>query len=315
MKKKINDLIKKYKNINEKKVPKIFNKFYKIFIVFCLVLALIFGFRFIPNKKLIKLYGEGIYKKIYAKLHYVFNFSETYIAYYNDGVILYKNGEYLEAKEKFLETLDHNPPKTKVCTISVNLALSSFKAINATTSSEIAQALKESNEYLYKYGCLNEDGTSDPGHTEEGEEEGEGEDGQGEDGQGQEGEGQEGEGQEGEGQEGQGTKPGEGQGSGEAAEDLSQQLQSLEQQAQEGKIGQSQGEGEGQGQGQEGEGQGQGQPGQEEGEGQGGEDDEPKTSEQQQIEDKMKDMHDLQQGPGPGGGGSQYKENDDTKNW
>ena len=315
MKKKINDLIKKYKNINEKKVPKIFNKFYKIFIVFCLVLALIFGFRFIPNKKLIKLYGEGIYKKIYAKLHYVFNFSETYIAYYNDGVILYKNGEYLEAKEKFLETLDHNPPKTKVCTISVNLALSSFKAINATTSSEIAQALKESNEYLYKYGCLNEDGTSDPGHTEEGEEEGEGEDGQGEDGQGQEGEGQEGKGQEGEGQEGQGTKTGEGQGSGEAAEDLSQQLQSLEQQAQEGKIGQSQGEGEGQGQGQEGEGQGQGQPGQEEGEGQGGEDDEPKTSEQQQIEDKMKDMHDLQQGPGPGGGGSQYKENDDTKNW
>ena len=60
----------------------------------------------------------------------MFNFYEPYIAPYNYGNYYYKQGRYEDAIGKYLEALDHDIPKTRLCDVEINLGLSYMSLAN-----------------------------------------------------------------------------------------------------------------------------------------------------------------------------------------
>ena len=107
-------------------------------------------------------YKKQVYDSKLIKSLYIFNFNQSYIAYYNEGNILYNLEEYGKAKEKYEQALSKRPAKGKVCLIRVNLSLAIIKAIdtnqvnkedknesNKTTDSSVEAKLKEIEKKAY----------------------------------------------------------------------------------------------------------------------------------------------------------------------
>ena len=124
------------------------------------------------NSILINNYNKGKYSSTQAKMLTFFNFSESYIANYNYGNILYKNGEYEKAIEEYKKSLRGFIPKNKECNIVINYALATCKAIsvNEKDQSSINNAIEKYElaiEILTQKGCANKN--NDNGHSQKAE--------------------------------------------------------------------------------------------------------------------------------------------------
>ena len=96
-------------------------------------------------------YKKQVYDSKLIKSLYIFNFNQPYIAYYNEGNILYNLEEYEKAKEKYEQALSKRPAKEKVCLIRVNLSLAIIKAIDTSAFNQ----LEEAKNNLYNNNCAN----------------------------------------------------------------------------------------------------------------------------------------------------------------
>ena len=100
------------------------------------------------------------------------NFPQQYVANYNYGNVLYKNGEYEEAIKKYEETLNGIIPEDKECNIRINYALAICKTVQVDESDSQSkknsiQTYEKAIEVLTEKGCANKD--NDTGHSEKAE--------------------------------------------------------------------------------------------------------------------------------------------------
>ena len=134
-------------------------KFFKILFVLLLILLVRFIIAFIINETVINNYNNKKYNDDLIKTLYIFNISESYIVYYNDGNISYMNNKYNDAIKKYNDALDRNPPTKRACDIRVNLSLAYLKLIDKNgNKDEILKKLDEIKELLLKDGCASESG-------------------------------------------------------------------------------------------------------------------------------------------------------------
>ena len=127
-----------------------------IFVIFSIVFLRLVS-SFLLNEYIIHNYNKGIYKTNLIKILYVLNFNQSYIVYYNDGNISYKLGDFNEAITKYNNSLKHNPPKSRICDVRINLSLAMVNNINTDDNSEKIRLLEEAQNVLYKDGCANKD--------------------------------------------------------------------------------------------------------------------------------------------------------------
>ena len=83
----------------------------------------------ITNNILINKYENGEYSEKDAKDLTFLDFSQTYVADYNYGNVLYNNGYYERAIEQYQKALDGFVPKYKECNIRINYALAICKTV------------------------------------------------------------------------------------------------------------------------------------------------------------------------------------------
>lgn len=83
----------------------------------------------ITNNILISKYENGEYSEKYAKDLTFLDFSQTYVADYNYGNVLYNNGYYERAIEQYQKALDGFVPRYKECNIRINYALAICKTV------------------------------------------------------------------------------------------------------------------------------------------------------------------------------------------
>ena len=116
-------------------------------ICLCLLIVLIIGIKMYVNKKFIKEYPntKQEYRLIFLS---IFNFYEPYVADYNYGNYLYKDGRYEEAEEKYLKALRSDAPRSKICDIEVNLGLTYIElSKNVEINNEIEYLKKAKNHF------------------------------------------------------------------------------------------------------------------------------------------------------------------------
>ena len=124
------------------------------------------------NSILISNYNNGKYSDSQARVLTFLNFSESYIAHYNYGNILYQNGEYEEAIEEYEKALNGFIPKYKECNIRINYALAICKTVSVDEKDQtsIKNAIKKYEsaiEVLTEEGCANKN--DDRGHNQKAE--------------------------------------------------------------------------------------------------------------------------------------------------
>lgn len=127
--------------------------FLKIICCFLMILFLRFLMSFMINEYIIYNYNKGIYNDKLIKLLYIFNINQPYIAYYNEGNILYQLNDYDNAIKHYDTSLQKNPPKSRVCDIRINLSLALIRNIDSDDSTTIYNQLEAAKENLYKDNC------------------------------------------------------------------------------------------------------------------------------------------------------------------
>lgn len=145
-------------------------KVIQIMIIICFVILLKLAMTFIANLNLIDKYKRNIYETSGGNVLYFLNYPESYIAYYNNGNLNYKNGEYEKSITLYREALklDH-PLDDRDCSIKINLALAmlhTFDLEDLTISkvNEILKKLDEADEVLLEAGCAK---TLSEGHSKD----------------------------------------------------------------------------------------------------------------------------------------------------
>ncbi|MBR3280703.1 MAG: tetratricopeptide repeat protein [Clostridia bacterium] len=125
------------------------------------------------NESLIGNISKGRVGKNDGMILYIINYPEGYIAYYNNGNIYYKVGEYEKAIECYKKALSMGHPNNrKDCKIRINLVLSMLQTfdLNNLTDEKVKSILKvlgEAKEYLIENGCANRYDSN--GHSEDAE--------------------------------------------------------------------------------------------------------------------------------------------------
>ena len=139
-------------------------------IVYVLVILILIKliFNTITNGILISKYEDGEYSEKTAYALTMLNFPESYIADYNLGNILYKNGDYNGAIEQYKKALKKCVPKRKECNIRINYALSICKLVHVDESNKesIKNAIEEYEkaiDVLIEQDCANDEGD---GHSD-----------------------------------------------------------------------------------------------------------------------------------------------------
>ena len=133
-----------------------------IYVILILILLKLL-YSSLMNHILISKYDQGEYSDNQAKALTFLNFSESYIANYNYGNILYQRGEYEEAIEQYKKSLnDIIIPQDKECNIRINYALSICKTVQVDEKDEtsIQEAIKKYEsaiEILTLKGCANKE--------------------------------------------------------------------------------------------------------------------------------------------------------------
>ena len=116
---------------------------------------------FLINQIIIYNYNNKIYNNNLIKILYLFNFNQSYIVYYNDGNLKYRNNEFENAINKYNDALKRNPPKKRICDIRINLTLATLQTIDKNSSkNEVINKLEEAKKILLENNCASLDGTS-----------------------------------------------------------------------------------------------------------------------------------------------------------
>lgn len=97
---------------------------------------------------------------------------QKYVVNYNQGNILYQNGEYESAIEEYKKALNSIAPKYKRCKIRINYALTICKTVEVNENDEdsIRKAIKtyeRAINVLTEEGCANEN--DNKGHSQKAE--------------------------------------------------------------------------------------------------------------------------------------------------
>lgn len=146
-------------------MKKVFLFIYVILIVAFLKLVITFT----VNEVFISRYNKKNYEENLVKSLLLFNFSESYIAHYNYGNVLYKLGDYEEAIVKYEKALSNRVPDNRVCDVRVNLALAMVSDIDdSLTMEEKRPLLKKARKVLYVDECAHEE--DDAGRSKKAEE-------------------------------------------------------------------------------------------------------------------------------------------------
>lgn len=104
----------------------VFIVIYSILVLGCLVLVFNYGY----NAYMIYRYNQHDYTMT-SKPMEMFNWTEPYVAYYNQGNIYFQNEDYLKAMQYYEKALEENPPEDKECAIRINAALTILYSIES----------------------------------------------------------------------------------------------------------------------------------------------------------------------------------------
>lgn len=115
---------------------------------------------FTINEIMIRNYYKGNYNTNLTNFLYFLNINEPYIAYYNHGNLLYQQGNYEEAIQKYTKALEKNPPEKRVCNIQINLSLSMLKIVNTEDQEKALKQLKAARQVLYDNHCADQQDSS-----------------------------------------------------------------------------------------------------------------------------------------------------------
>ena len=130
-----------------------------IFIILAIILTKLVLY-FAINELIIFNYNNHIYNDSLIKVLYPLNYNQSYIAYYNEGNIMYRKGKYEEAINKYKKALDKKPPKKKVCDVRINLSLAMVYNITSTDKDEIYNELEKAKNVLYENHCADSEDNS-----------------------------------------------------------------------------------------------------------------------------------------------------------
>ena len=120
------------------------------------------------NNILIAKYNNNEYSEKLAQSLMFLNFPQGYIAKYNYGNILYKNGKYEDAIEKYKEALNYWIPRDKECSIRINYALAICKTVqvdenDAESIQNAIETYESAIDILTEKGCANKNDNN--GHS------------------------------------------------------------------------------------------------------------------------------------------------------
>ena len=130
-------------------------KILKIIFIILLIILIKFIYSFTINEIIIFNYNKKIYNTSLIKTLYILNFNQPYIAYYNEGNILYNKENYKEAINKYNKAISKNPPQDKVCDVRINLSLSIIKNITSNDYKTVYNELEKAKNNLYNNNCAN----------------------------------------------------------------------------------------------------------------------------------------------------------------
>jgi tetratricopeptide (TPR) repeat protein len=149
----------------------------KIVLVLIILTSIIifkFVYTYAVNSIIISDYEKGKYNQGLGKALHFLNFPDSYIAYYNNGNLYYKNGDYESAVDSYKEALSlPHPLNRKDCKIRINLVLAMLKTFNLDNLDKqkvesILKILSEAKGILTENNCAGK--TSPDGHSKEAEE-------------------------------------------------------------------------------------------------------------------------------------------------
>lgn len=143
-------------------------KVLKIIYIILLIILVKLLFTFIINEIFISKYNDGEYKEKDVKKLFILNITQPYIAHYNYGNVLYKNGDYDGAISEYEKALKAFPPEKKECSIRINLALAILSKIDVNEGKEEAiKKLNKARDVLCEDGCAHKN--DDNGHSKKAE--------------------------------------------------------------------------------------------------------------------------------------------------
>ena len=139
----------------------------KVLLIFLCAILFKFIITYTINEIIIFNYNHNVFNSFLVKSLYIFNFNQSYIAYYNDGNILYQNEKYDTAINKYRKALEKNPPQSKVCDVRINLSLSIIKQVDTSDYKTAFNQLEEAKNNLYNNNCASQ--MDDSGYSKDAE--------------------------------------------------------------------------------------------------------------------------------------------------
>ena len=140
--------------------------------IILILIALKLLYSIVINSILVNKYENGEYSESLGSALTVLNFPESYIAHYNYGNVLYKNGKYDLAMEEYEKALKGEIPEYNECNIRINYALAICKTVQVDEKNQ--DSIKKAiNTYLTAIDILTEDGCANKkdnnGHSKDAE--------------------------------------------------------------------------------------------------------------------------------------------------
>lgn len=137
----------------------------KIAITLIIILSVIiikFLFNIAINSIFIFKYNKGIYSELELNILNVINFPQGYVCDYNYGNVLYKEGKYENAIEKYKKALEENILHNEECKIRINYALSICNTVsvdekNADSIKKAIEKYESAIEILVEEDCAGHD--------------------------------------------------------------------------------------------------------------------------------------------------------------
>lgn len=143
----------------------------KILIGLYVILVLVCGnlvFNFIYNSIVVYAFNNTEYKVTMGPV-LMFNWSEPYIAHYNQGNLYYREGWYADAIESYYKALEYKVPQERECSIRINIALALAHSLgddyaDPANVDNSLMTLYAARDVLLEKECATEDGA---GHSDQ----------------------------------------------------------------------------------------------------------------------------------------------------